>query len=134
MKPNFQEIIYFSAPHPAKIFILYAYDSPLTSLTSLNVSYFHLHHTRHNKLFTLKNEKMKNIFSFSENDIFSIVKTEKKFYLPWIALFQCCYLLTLIVYLNMCSNPTNRKIKSCHCSETEINYDVITQIMTIKKF
>ena len=134
MKPNFQEIIYFSAPHPAKIFILYAYDSPLTSLTSLNVSYFHLHHTRHNKLFTLKNEKMKNIFSFSENDIFFLLSKQKK---NSIALgshhFNTVIINTHSVFEHV-FQPNKQKIKSCHWSEIEINYDVITQNLTIKKF
>ena len=77
-KSNFQKIIYFSAPHPAKIFIPFAYDSPLVSLTSLKVSYFYLPHTPRNKLFTVKNQKIQKYIFFSENDIFSIVKTEKK--------------------------------------------------------
>ena len=80
-KPNFQKINYFSAPLPSKIFISCVYDSQLTLLTSLNVSYFYLHHTRHNKFFIVKNQKTKYIF-LQEMTFFPIVKTEKKILSP----------------------------------------------------
>ena len=65
---------------------------------------------------------------------FPIVKTEKKI------LATLDRIISMLLFINAHSvfehvfQPTNRKIKSTFCSEIEINYDVITQNLTIKKF